>query len=69
MTAVETPRQPYFYTHGTAVLCNACAREVLERDDMMPDRMLAQYTASREYRCGSCLVSIGPVNAEEAGRA
>ena len=58
----ETVRLPYFFKHGPnqAVLCPACADSAPE-----PEKLVAVYTASRLYRCGACLIAIGPVSEEE----
>ncbi len=67
--ADEDRRLPYFYTDGLAVLCPECVADLLEFDSTAGKRISAHYTAARMYRCGSCMVIIGPVSAEEAKSA
>jgi hypothetical protein len=61
-------RLVYFYVYGQsavgAVVCPGCAADAPE-----PEKLRAVYTASRLYRCGHCLVWIGPANPTEEEEA
>jgi hypothetical protein len=61
-------RLPYFYVYGQAAVgaavCPSCAADAPE-----PEKLRAVYTAHRLYRCGHCLVWLGPANIAEEEEA